>query len=77
MLSLPGEFSPGDSSATAERVGRKEVGGVTRGVKMAPAKPCEAHPLGAERATCRVFSISECRKLLAATTNCMFHCCFL
>ncbi len=57
MMSLPGEFSPGDSSATAERVGRKEVGGVTRGVKMAPAKPCAAcgaHPLGAERATCRV-----------------------
>ncbi len=41
------------------------MGGVTRRVKMAPAKPCaacRAHPLGAERATCRVFSMSECRK---------------
>ncbi len=59
MMSLPGEFSPEDSSATAERVGRGEVGGVTQRVTMAPAKPCaacEAHPLGAERATCRVFN---------------------
>ncbi len=32
-------------SATAERVGRREVGGVTRRMKMAPSKPwaaCEA-----------------------------------
>ncbi len=74
-----GNFPLKIGSATAERVGRGEVGGVTRRVKMAPAKPCaacEAHPLGAERATCCVFSMSECRKLsfpLAAPPNCMFH----
>ncbi len=79
MMSLLGEFPFEDSSATAERVGRGKVGGVTR---RAPAKPCaasEEHPLGAERATCRVFSMSECRKLsffLAAPPNCMFHGCF-
>ncbi len=79
---FPGHFPTKIGSATAERVGRGELGGVTRRVKMAPAKPCaasEAHPLGAERATCRVFSISECRKLsflLAAPPNCMFHAAF-
>ncbi len=77
-----GHFPSKIDSATAERVGRGAVGGVTRRVKMAPAKPyaaCEAHPLGAERATCRVFSMSECRKLsfpLTAPPNCMFHGCF-
>ncbi len=80
MMSLPGEF-PFDRwvrrSATAER-----VGGVTRRVEMALAKPCaacEAHTLGAERATCRDFSMSECRKLsflLTAPPNCMFDGCF-
>ncbi len=67
-------------SAAAERVGRGEVGGVTRRVKMAPAKPCAAcgaHPLGDERATC--FSMSECKKQsfpLAAPPNCMFTAAF-
>ncbi len=32
-------------SATAERVGRVEVGGVTRRVEMAPAKPCDVQPV--------------------------------
>ncbi len=52
-MSLPGLISPGDGSATAERVGSEEVGGFTRRVKMAQAKPCAAcgaHPLGAEKA---------------------------
>ncbi len=77
-----GNFPLKIGSATTERLGRREVGGVTRRVKMAPAKPCaacEAHPVGAERATCRVFSMSECRKQsfpLAAPPNCMFHGCF-
>ncbi len=38
------------------------MGGVTRMVKMAPAKPwaaCGAHPLGAERATRRIFSMND------------------
>ncbi len=55
MMTLPGEFSP-------ERVGHGEVGGFTQRVKTVPAKPwtaCGAHPLGAERATCRVFSMNE------------------
>ncbi len=70
-------------SATAERVGRREVGGVTRMVKIAPAKPCAAcgaHPLGAKRAICRVFSMSGCRKQsfpLAVPPNCMFTAAFL
>ncbi len=78
MMSLSGEF-PFKDSTTAERVGRGEVGGVTRRVKMVPAKPCaacEAHPLGAERATCHVFSMNECSKLsfpLAAPPNYMLH----
>ncbi len=82
MMSLPGEFSPGDRSATAERVGHGEVGGVTCRVKMAPAKPyaaCGAHSLGGERATCRAFSMSKCRKQsfpLAAPPNCMFTAAF-
>ncbi len=60
-----GNFPLEIGSATAERVGREEVGGVTQRVKMAPATPCAAwgaHPPGAERVTCRVFSMSECRK---------------
>ncbi len=74
-----GYFPSKIGSATAERVGRGEVGGLTQRVKMEPAKPCAAHPVGAEKATCRVFSMSECRKLsflLVAPPNCMFHGCF-
>ncbi len=77
MMSLPGEFSPG-GFARAERVGHGEVGEVTRMVKMVLAKPwaaCGAHPQGAERVTCRVFSMNECRKQtfpLEAPPNCMF-----
>ncbi len=78
MMSLPGEVSLEIGSATAERVRRGEVGVVTRRVKMAPAKPwaaCGAYPLGTEKAACRVFSMSECRKQsfsLVAPPNCMF-----
>ncbi len=80
MMSLPGEFPFEDKFCDSRKGGTRD--GVTRRVKTAPAKPLaasEAHPLGAERATCRVFSMSECRKLsflLAAPPNYMFHGCF-
>ncbi len=63
-------------------MGREEVGGLSRRVKMAPAKPlaaCGAHPLGVERATCCVFSMNECRKQsfsLAVPPNCKFTAVF-
>ncbi len=82
MISLPGEF-PFEDRFCNSRKGRTRGGGWghPKG-EMAPAKPCvasEAHPLGAERATCRVFSMSEGRKLsfiLAVPPNCMFDGCF-
>ncbi len=52
MMSLPGEFPLKIGSATAERVGHGEVGGVTQRVKMAPSKPwaaCEAQCLEPRR----------------------------
>ncbi len=40
-------------SATAERVGRGEVGGVTRRVKMVPSKPWAACEAQRSEPTCR------------------------
>ncbi len=83
MMSFPlMSFPLKIGSATEERVGHGKVGGVTRRVKMAPAKPwaaCGAHMLGAERDTCRVFSMNECKKQsfpLAVPPNCMFTAAF-
>ncbi len=76
------EFSPGDRLCDSRRVGHREVGGVTRRVNMAQAKHCAAcgaHPLGSKRATCRVFSMSECWKQsfpLSAPPNFMFTAAF-
>ncbi len=42
MISLPRELSPGDRFCDSRKGGMREVGGVTRRVKMVPAKPCAA-----------------------------------
>ncbi len=75
-----GNFPLKIGSAWAERVGRGEVGGFTRRVKVAPAKPwaaCGAHPLGDERATCHVFSMQETVLSPCSASKVRVHGCFL